>query len=72
MDMRLGVPQNRSRRYGEERILFSANNQTLAVQLVARRYADWAILTANKSRINIYKCIVYSSIAVQTTMSAVI
>jgi hypothetical protein len=41
--MRLSVPKSRSGRFGEEKNLAPAGNQTPAVQPVARRYTDWAI-----------------------------
>jgi hypothetical protein len=39
---RLGGPQSRSGRYGEEKNLVAAGNRSPAVQPVARRYTDWA------------------------------
>jgi hypothetical protein len=43
LERRLGGPQGRSGRCGEEKNLASAGNRTPAVQLVARRYTDWVI-----------------------------
>jgi hypothetical protein len=41
---KLGVPQNRPGSYGEKKNLAPLRNRTQAVQPVARRYADWAVL----------------------------
>jgi hypothetical protein len=40
VDSRLGGPQSRSGRYGEEKSHAPARNRTPAVQPVARRYTD--------------------------------
>jgi hypothetical protein len=40
---RLGGPQSRSGRYGENKNLSPAGNRIPAAQPVARRYTDWAI-----------------------------
>jgi hypothetical protein len=48
--MRLGGPQSRSGRGGEEKILSSrreSNPRTPIVQPVAQRYTDWAITALN-------------------------
>jgi hypothetical protein len=47
LDRRLGGPQTRSWRYGEDKNLTRAGNQTPAVQPVARRYTGWAIQALN-------------------------
>jgi hypothetical protein len=43
LDRRLGEPQSRSGRYGEEKNLTPAGNRSPAVQPVALRYTDWGI-----------------------------
>jgi hypothetical protein len=43
LDRRLSGPQGLSGRYGGEKILVFARTWTPAVQLVTRRYIDWAI-----------------------------
>jgi hypothetical protein len=45
LDRRLGEPQSPSGRCGEEKSLAPVRIITLAVQPIARRYTDWAILT---------------------------
>jgi hypothetical protein len=39
-DRRLGGPQSRSGRYGEEKSLFPSGNRTMAIQPVACPYTD--------------------------------
>jgi hypothetical protein len=43
LDRRLGGPQSRSGRCGEEKDLATAGNRTPILQPVAYRYSDWAI-----------------------------
>jgi hypothetical protein len=55
LDRRLGGPQNRSGRYGEEKHLAPAGNLTPAVQPVARRDAtDTGVIRMASTPLHIY------------------
>jgi hypothetical protein len=50
LDRKLGASRNQSGRCGEEENIVPVGTRTSAIQPVARRYTDWAILNS----INIY------------------
>jgi hypothetical protein len=62
----LGGPQSQSGRYGEEKNLNPAEDQTPAVQSAARHYSDWATPAVNtkRERTGAKKTLILNKIAV--------